>query len=67
MSFSFPDELSIQASGFGPAMSAAIDSTREKALLDLERLPCGVVRRQRSTKETATCPSRRICPTSTKW
>ncbi len=59
MSFSFPDELIIQASGFGPAMTARQSIQRaKKALLDLEtispwRRPFVV---SGSTKETGNMP-----------
>jgi hypothetical protein len=59
MSFSFPDELIIQASGFGPAMTARQSIQRaKKVLLDLEtispwRRPFVV---SGSTKETGDMP-----------
>jgi hypothetical protein len=59
MSFSFPDELIIQASGFGPAMTARQSIQRaKKVLLDLEtispwRRPFVV---SGSTKETGNMP-----------
>jgi hypothetical protein len=59
MSFSFPDELIIQASGFGPAMTARQSIQRaKKVLLDLEtispwRRPFVV---SGSTKETRDMP-----------